>query len=198
MGLAVVGGRRPVLVHRGGCGHVKTVCGAAIECIALAVRARHQVELAGAKVFGAEEGDRIGHGTVVDGVTARVGEVRRHALDDLVRGGHVPMAAVEIGGGKYDVSIPGGQPCMRLMRRQVQDPSRLVVRFERLALLDADRLQRVDHRLVAGQPRLGLHEAVQRVEEPRVVRDRRVEQHVDRVDERRLPVGRPPPKADIP
>ena len=67
----------------------------------------------------------------------------------------------------------------------VENLSRFVVWFERLALLDADRLQRIDHGLVAREPRLALHEAVERVEEAHVVGDRAVEEDVDGVDELR-------------
>ena len=44
-------------------------------------------------------------------------------------------------------------------------------------------LQLVDHRLVAGEPGLALHEAVERLEEAKVVGDRGIVDDVDGVDE---------------
>ena len=48
------------------------------------------------------------------------------------------------------------------------------------------RAQRIDHRPVALDPGLALHEAVERLEEAQIVGDRAVEQRVDGIDEARL------------
>ena len=155
--------------------HGETISGATVEHVALAVFDRHQVELAGTKVFGAEVGDGVCHGAIVDGVAVGVGEIRHHSLDNLVGGGHVPMAAVKIGRREIRRLQPVPQPRMRLVCSEIEDPPRLVVRGERSSLFDADGFQPVDHRLVADQPRFGLHDGVESIEKPCVVGDRRIE-----------------------
>ena len=183
MGRTVIRRRGPVLVDRHRRGHMETIGSISLEGVARLVLDAHEVELAGAKAFGAEEGDGVCHGATVDGVAVGVGEVRRHSLDDLVGGRHVPMAALEVRWREIRCLPTVHQPGVRLVHGRVQDPARLAARGERPTLLDADRLQRVDHRPVPGQPRLGLHDAVQRIEIAGVVGDGRVEQDVDRVDE---------------
>ena len=52
-------------------------------------------------------------------------------------------------------------------------------------------LQHVDHRAVAVDPRLVLHEAVERLEETQVVGNGAVKDDVDRIDECRSAAGSP-------
>jgi len=78
------------------------------------------------------------------------------------------------------------QPGVRLQDRAVEDLLRLLVRVKRFALFDADRLQQIDHDPIAIDPRLALHEAVERLKEAHLVQDRAVEQDIDRLDELRL------------
>src|SRR6476646_10527082 len=56
---------------------------------------------------------------------------------------------------------------------------------EGLAFLDADRLERINHRIVSFEPRLCLNDTVERLEETLVVGDGAVVDEVDRVDKRR-------------
>ena len=59
-------------------------------------------------------------------------------------------------------------------------------------------LSMIDHRLVPSQPRLGLHDAVERLEEAQVVGNGRVVDDVDRIDEhRRRRVGRLRQRIDL-
>ena len=54
---------------------------------------------------------------------------------------------------------------------------------EVLALLDAQRLERVDHQAIALQPGLILHDAVEVLEEARIVTDGRVEDDIPGIRE---------------
>ena len=69
------------------------------------------------------------------------------------------------------------------MRGVVENLLCLVVRLEWFPLFDADRLELIDHDLVALQPWLSLHEAVERLKETHVIGNRAVEHNVDSIDE---------------
>ena len=79
----------------------------------------------------------------------------------------------------------GFEQNFRLLCRLVELGLGLVIRREALAL-DADRLKLIDHRAVTGNPRFVLDDAVELIEEARVVLDRRIEHDIGRVDENRL------------
>ena len=64
----------------------------------------------------------------------------------------------------------------------VQSLPHLGIRREGFALLDTDRLQRIDHRAVALQPGLGLDDAVQRLVEMYIVGNGRVVENAGRID----------------
>jgi len=70
---------------------------------------------------------------------------------------------------------------MRLAGGRFESVLRFRIGRERLTLLDPDRAQQVDHRLVALQPRLVLHHAVERSEKPHIVGNRRIEDDIDHV-----------------
>ena len=146
VGRTVIGGRRPVLVDRCGRGYAQSI-GAVLRRSCPLVLACHQVKLARAKSFGAEEGHRIGHRAIVDRIAVPVGEVRRHALDDLVGGRHVPVAALEERRRKVRrLKSLASQECASWAAASRSAES--CRRARTAALLDANRLQRVDHRHV--------------------------------------------------
>src|SRR5205085_9598089 len=61
----------------------------------------------------------------------------------------------------------------------VQNGLRFRIGVELLSFFDADRLQHADHRAIAVDPRLVLHEAVECLEEAQVVGNSAVEDSVD-------------------
>ncbi len=74
--------------------------------------------------------------------------------------------------------VPGLKPQVSLLRSVFEDLLRFCAGIKRLALFDPDRLELVDHHSVPIQPRLDLHDAIQRLEVPNIVRNARVEQDV--------------------
>lgn len=71
---------------------------AALEVVAILVFEGHQVELTCPEVFCAEEAHGEGDAAVIDGVLVRDAEECRQALDDILRDGHVEVAAFVVGG----------------------------------------------------------------------------------------------------
>ena len=100
----------------------------------------------------------------------------------------MPMTSLEVGRWEIGRLQTVGQPrcascAARLKMRRVLSSGANSTCF------DANRFELVDDHLVAGQPRLCLHDAVQSVEEPRIIGNSRVEQYIDRIDKRWYPGG---------
>ena len=102
-----------------------------------------------------------------------------------------PSGCLHYNGGTKMASYCRSSQACASRAASLQNLLGLRVGIEGLALLDADRLELIDHHLVAFEPGLALHEAVERLEEAQVVGDRAVEHDVDRIDElRRRRIGR--------
>ena len=145
---------------------------------------RHQVKLTFAQVLGAEIGHGIGDAAPFDGIGIGLGEIRHEALGHTGRGGQRPVGAF-IEWRREDAFVFEVEPGVRFSRGVGENLSRFVVRLEWLSLFDADGLKLINHDLVAREPRLPLHEAIERLEEAHVVGNRAIEQDVDSVDKLR-------------
>ena len=87
--------------------------------------------------------------------------------------------------------VPRLDPGLRFLDRTGEDLLPPGVGVEWLAALDADGLERVDHGLVAFEPRLGLHHPIQGIEEAHIVGNGGVEHDIGCIDEdRRRRIGR--------
>ena len=82
-----------------------------------------------------------------------------------------------------NVDVIDVDPSLRFKYGIVENLLDIGVGIEWFAFLDPDRLERIDHCLVAFQPWLSLYEAIKRLKESQVVGDRVIEYDVDNVDE---------------
>jgi len=103
---------------------------------------------------------------------------------DIVRNRQRPLTAF-IERRLEEAFVPDVKPPMCVSGRVLKHIRRSRTGIERFAFLDPNRLDLVDHGLVAFEPRLPLDEAVERLEKADVVGDRAVECNVDHVDEGR-------------
>jgi len=109
-------------------------------------------------MLGAEIGHRIGHGTRVGGIAVGICEERRQACQNFLRCRQRPLYALVERWNEdllvLHVDDGAGFACCGIENRLRTGPERLALRYP-------DRLEHVDHRLIAREPWLGLHEAIE-------------------------------------
>src|SRR4029079_15552786 len=125
-------------------------------------------------VLRTEERHGIRHRTTIYRVTVSVRKKVWYAFENFGRCRQCPVIAfIEWWNeGLFILQIDQGAG---LLGRCFQDHSGGRVWMKRLGFLDADRLQHVDHGLIANQPGLGLYKAVEGLEKAHIIGNRRVE-----------------------
>jgi hypothetical protein len=184
MRLPVVGGHGPVQLDRHVGRHMQAVRLAAVERIAVLVLARDEIGLSSAEPFDAYVAYAVGQGAGIDRVDVRLGVSGRPCLDQVRKRRHRPARGGEERR-EPDVII-AIEKSSRFGGRPVQDFGRFGVRSERLAFLYPDGFELIDHRLVARQPWLALHDSIQRLEETQIEGNGRVVEYLLRIRELRL------------
>ena len=146
---AVVGRRRPVQLDRRVRGHGQAIGVAAVQRFAVPCRRSSSGRIARAQVLGAEIRHGIRRRRARRPDRHRVGEIRHEALRPPPGEAGTAQCVPSLNGGEKTPSYLRSSQACASRAASVRIVLRLLVGLEWLSLLDADRLELIDHDLVA-------------------------------------------------